>query len=138
MSETFLQIAADIPRPIETVWELLNGPEHICAWNAASQDWHTVRASNDLRVGGQLTSRMEAKDGSFGFDFGGTYTMVETPTALDYTLGDGRRVRVRLTEAAHGHTRIVEEFEPESENPVDMQQAGWQAILDNFARYCQA
>ncbi len=122
--------------PVEKVWALWTGPEHITQWNNASEDWHTTSATNDLRTGGQFSSRMEAKDGSFGFDFGGTYDEVKTNELIAYTLGDGRKVKI--TFAGTGDTtKVIETFEAETENPVELQRSGWQAILDNFKKYAE-
>ena len=105
-------------------------------WNQASEDWHTVRASNNLTVGGQLLSRMEAKDGSMGFDFGGTYTAIIPLSRIDYILDDGREVSVIFSEN-YDSTTVTQTFDPEATNPVAFQQAGWQAILDSFANYTE-
>lgn len=122
--------------PVEKVWELWGLPEHITKWNSASDDWHTPRAENDLRTGGKFTARMEAKDGSFGFDFGGVYDEVIDHQLIRYTMGDGRKVEVRFAEK-NGATSVVERFDPEQTNPVDMQRTGWQSILDNFKKYAE-
>ncbi len=131
-----ITIEALINAPVEKVWELWNSPEHITQWNAASEDWHTPRASNDLQPGGQLSSRMEAKDGSFGFDFIGTYTEVVPQSLLTYVLEDQRSVTVTFSSKGD-QTLVVETFDAEKTNPVDMQRAGWQAILDNFKKYAE-
>lgn len=120
----------------QKVWTCFTGPEHIVAWNAASDDWHTPTATNDLRVGGSFSSRMEAKDGSFGFDFTGVYDEVIDQRAIAYTMPDGRKVRVEFEPAGSG-TRVIERFDPETEHPIEMQRQGWQAILDNFKRYTE-
>jgi uncharacterized protein YndB with AHSA1/START domain len=106
-------------------------------WNSASDDWHTTKAENDLRTGGTFSSRMEAKDGSFGFDFGGIYDEVIPNELIAYTMGDGRKVKVTFTENS-GKTEVVETFDAETENPVEMQRGGWQAIMDNFKKYAEA
>ena len=129
-------IQSEVEIPIEKVWQLWTEPEHIVKWNAASDDWHTTRAENDLRSGGRFLSRMEAKDGSFGFDFSGTYDVVRKPNLIAYTLDDGRKVQVHFSDKG-GSTEIFSEFEPEAQNPVDFQRSGWQAILDNFKRYAE-
>ncbi|WP_339713671.1 SRPBCC family protein [uncultured Kriegella sp.] len=129
-------IKASIIAPIHKVWDYWTGPSHIVKWNTASEDWHTITADNDLRVGGKFTSRMEAKDGSFGFDFEGTYDEVVPHKRIAYTLGDNRKVVVTFSEK-EGITEVVEAFEPETENPVAMQRSGWQAILDNFKAYTE-
>lgn len=123
--------------PVEKVWKLWTAPEHITKWNNASEDWHTTRAENDLRVGGKFLSRMEAKDGSFGFDFEGVYTQVRTNEAIVYTIADGRKVEITFTSASDA-TKVVETFEAETENPIELQRGGWQAILDSFKKYAEA
>ena len=123
--------------PVENVWSYWSEPEHIKQWNNASDDWHTPRAENDLRPGGKFVTRMEAKDGSFGFDFGGVYDEVRIHEYISYTLGDDRKVSVSFIRQDNG-TKIVETFEAEQTNAVDMQQAGWQAILNNFKRYAES
>lgn len=122
--------------PIEKVWDDFTNPEAIIVWNAASDDWHTTRVENDLRVGGTLSFRMEAKDGSEGFDFGGVYDAVVPHERIAYTLEDGRKVEVSFAPEADGE-RVIEAFEPESENTHELQRAGWQAILDNFKKYSE-
>ena len=124
-------IKASIKSSLNKVWDYWTSPEHIVKWNTASEDWHTTKADNDLRVGGKFMSRMEAKDGSFGFDFEGTYDEVVPHKRIAYTLDDNRKVVVTFTEK-EGKTEVVETFETETENPVAMQRSGWQAILDNF------
>ena len=111
-------------------------PEHIINWNAASDDWHTTAAKNDLKVGGKCNYRMEAKDGSMGFDFTGTYTKVKEREVIDYVLDDGRTVSV-LFESTDGGVNITETFEAENTNSIDLQKAGWQAILNNFKSYIE-
>lgn len=123
--------------PVEKVWEYWTDPEHIKQWNNASDDWHTPYAENDLKVGGKFVSRMEAKDGSFGFDFGGVYDEVSTNESIAYTLGDGRKVKIVFLRQEND-TRIIESFDAEETHTVEMQQAGWQAILDNFKKYAES
>ncbi len=118
----------------QTVWQAWTTPADIMQWNAASDDWHTTASTVDLRVGGRFTSRMEAKDGSMGFDFAGTYTRVEPPTLLAYRLEDDREVTVAFIEDA-GDILVRETFDAETVNDPEMQRQGWQAILDRFARY---
>lgn len=127
-------IKSSVKSPVQKVWKLWTAPEHIINWNTASEDWHTPHAENDLRPGGRFLFRMEAKDGSFGFDFSGTYDKVLLHKEIDYTLDDGRKVEVNFWEK-NGETLITTGFEAESENPVEMQRKGWQAILDNFKKY---
>lgn len=134
---TQVTIEATIQASLEKVWSVWTSPEHIVKWNAASDDWHTTKAENDLRVGGRFLSRMEAKDGSFGFDFTGTYDEVVQYELIAYTMEDGRKVRVYFSQSGKS-TKIVSVFDAEQENPVDMQRNGWQAILDNFAKYVVA
>lgn len=125
-----------IRAPLAKVWSAYVTPADIVQWNAASDDWHTTRATVDLRVGGAFSSRMEARDGSFGFDFAGTYTKVEPEKRLEYDFGD-RKAAIDFLPAGDGVTvRIA--FDPETQNPVEMQRQGWQAILDNFARHVEA
>lgn len=136
MDKQIITIKTIINAPVESVWTYWTEPEHIQKWNNASDDWHTTKAENDLRVGGKFFSRMEAKDGSYGFDFGGIYDEVKLYDFIAYTLGDGRRVRI--TFAVKGNTtEVTEEFEAEKENTIDMQRMGWQAILDNFKLYTE-
>lgn len=118
----------------DRVWSAWNTPEDITRWNAASDDWHTPRSTVDLRPGGKFTSRMEAKDGSVGFDFEGTYTKVDSKRRIEYVMDDGRTVVVDFVDG-DGGTVVVEEFDAETENDPEMQRQGWQSILDNFARY---
>jgi uncharacterized protein YndB with AHSA1/START domain len=122
--------------PVSKVWQYFTEPEHIVVWNHASDDWHTTRAENDLVVGGKLTSRMEAKDGSSGFDFEGTYDEVVVGEKLSFTMPDGRKVSVTFQEK-DGQTAVVETFDPETENTIELQRSGWQAILDNFKKHVE-
>lgn len=122
--------------PIEQVWRAYTTPEDIKQWNAASDDWHTTAASVDLREGGAFSSRMEAKDGSMGFDFAGTYTKIEQNKLIEYAFGD-RSARVEFIPAQNG-VQVRVTFEAESEHPIEQQRMGWQAILDNFARHVAA
>ncbi|MCD6019932.1 MAG: putative activator of Hsp90 ATPase 1 family protein [Bacteroidetes bacterium] len=137
-NKTRITVEATVKAPIEKVWKLWTTPEHIIKWNNASEDWHTPRATNDLKVGGRFLSRMEAKDGSFGFDFTGTYDEVITNERIAYTMGDGRIAIITFSADESDETRITETFEAESENPVEMQKDGWQAILNNFKTYVEA
>src|SRR5882724_7921466 len=125
---TTVTVENTVQAPVEKVWEFWTKPEHITKWNSASDDWHTPRAENDLRPGGSFSARMEAKDGSFGFDFGGVYDDVKKNELIEYTIGDGRKVKVSFSEAGNS-THIVESFDAEQTNPVEMQRGGWQAIL---------
>ena len=129
-------VETTVAAPIKKVWQLWTMPEHIIQWNNASDDWHTPHAENDLRVGGKFLSRMEAKDGSFGFEFDGVYSEVVENQRLAYTLDDERKVNITFSSQADG-TKIIEVFEPENENPIELQQGGWQAILNNFKKYAE-
>ncbi|MFZ5425126.1 MAG: SRPBCC family protein [Patescibacteria group bacterium] len=137
-----ITIQVNIDSAIEKVWEFYTQPEHIVKWNNASEDWHTPHAENDLRVGGRFLSRMEAKDGSAGFDFEGTYDAVETYAQLAYTMDDGRQVSVDFISDSEGsenaETKVIVTFDPESTNSLDMQREGWQAILNNFKKYVES
>jgi uncharacterized protein YndB with AHSA1/START domain len=133
---TVITVQTTVNAPVGKVWEYWTNPEHLKKWNTASDDWHTTKAENDLRKGGSFSARMEAKDGSFGFDFSGIYDDVITNEYIEYTLGDGRKVKVYFNEVDSA-TTITEEFDAENENPVEMQRGGWQAILDNFRKYAE-
>lgn len=122
---------------ISRVWDGWNNPEDIKQWNAASDDWHTTRSTVDLREGGKFLSRMEAKDGSAGFDFEGTYTRIVPHKTIEYRMSDGREVKVEFVEHA-GSVIVRTDFDAESENSPEMQRTGWQAILDNFGRHVEA
>ena len=133
---TAILIETTILAPVEVVWQFFTDPEHVVNWNNASPDWHTPEAKNDLVVGGKFSYTMSAKDGSFSFDFWGIYDVIIENQLLKYTLGDGRKVSIEFSSVADD-TNIVETFEAESENPIDLQKAGWQAILDNFKKYVE-
>ena len=137
MSTTKITIETTIGANPKKVWDLWNKPEHIPQWNFADPSWHCPSAKNDLKVGGKLQSRMEAKDGSFGFDFEATYDEVVDKKRIAYTIADGRKVETDFSETG-GKTKIVTVFEAESQNPVEMQQGGWQAILESFKKYAEA
>lgn len=135
-TKTNITVQTLVEAPVEKVWNSWNKPEHITKWNSASDDWHTPKASNDLRVGGKFNATMAAKDGSMSFDFEGTYKTVKPNQLIEYTIADGRAVKI-VFEAKGTKTQITETFEAESENPVEMQRGGWQAILDNFKKYTE-
>ena len=135
--KTVITVENTINAPVEKVWEFWTKPEHIIKWCNASDDWHTPRAENDLKVGGKFASRMEAKDGSMGFDFGGVYDAVRTNEYIEYTMGDDRIVKINFS-AQGNKTKVVESFEAENTHSIEMQQGGWQAILDNFKKYTEA
>jgi uncharacterized protein YndB with AHSA1/START domain len=123
--------------PLNKVWDAWNNPTDIQQWNSAAEDWHTTRSIVDLREGGKFLSRMEAKDGSEGFDFEGTYTRVVPHQTIEYRMSDGREVKVEFVER-DGGVLVKETFDAEIENPPEMQRAGWQGILDNFGRHVAA
>ena len=129
-----ITVETTVSVPPESAWAYWTDPQHITKWNQASEDWHTPWAQNDLRNGGKFSSRMESKDGKFGFDFWGIYDAVEPPRLLASTLGDGRKVRVTFDPAAEG-TKVTETFEAEGENSIELQRQGWQAILDSYRNY---
>ena len=128
-----ITVTTSVAAPLAEVWRAYTTPEDIKAWNAASPDWHTTHAEVDLRVGGKFSSRMEAKDGSFGFDFAGEYTKLIPQQHIEYVFGE-RRATVDFTEGSDGVVVKIS-FDPESTHPEDQQRAGWQAILDNFAKH---
>ncbi len=123
--------------PIERVWEYWNKPEHITGWAFASDDWEAPAADNDLRVGGKFKTTMAAKDKSESFDFTGAYTAVKEHELIEYDMDDGRHVKVEFKDTPDG-VRVTETFDPEEDNPEEMQRGGWQAILDNFKRYAES
>lgn len=130
-------VETTIHAPVEKVWEYFNNPKHITKWNYASDDWHAPKAENDLRVGGSFSCRMEAKDGSFGFDFGGIYDTVDTHKHIAYTLGDSRKVSITF-EKKGDDTHLSETFDAENQNPIEMQKGGWQAIMNNFKKHVES
>ncbi|WP_449536502.1 SRPBCC family protein [Ferdinandcohnia sp. Marseille-Q9671] len=136
--ETFKEITVEtiVQAPVEKVWEYWTKPAHITKWNFASDDWHSPFAENDLREGGKFVSRMEAKDGSFGFDFGGVYDEVRVNEVIAYSMEDGRKVKITFKNQGD-QTQVIETFDAESSNSIELQQQGWQAILDNFKKYAE-
>lgn len=133
-----LKVITEINKPIDEVWDAFNNPEHIVKWNFAQESWECPYAKNDLRVGGKLESRMQAKDGSFGFDFIGTYNEVKENELIKYQMKDGREVEVIFERLSDDKTKVTENFEPENQNPLEFQKDGWQAILDNFKNYSES
>ncbi len=129
-------VETTVAAPVDAVWRAYTTPADIVQWNAASDDWHTTAASVDLREGGAFSSRMEAKDGSEGFDFAGTYTRIVPARLIEYAFGD-RNARVEFDALDEG-VRVRVTFDAETSHPVEQQRAGWQAILDNFARHVMA
>ncbi|QSB26688.1 SRPBCC family protein [Flavobacterium sp. CLA17] len=122
---------------IDKVWEFWTLPEHITKWSFASPDWHTPYAENDLREGGKFKSTMAAKDGSMSFDFEGEYTLIKQNEAIEYAMADGRKVEISFAATPNG-VEVIESFDPETQNPEEMQRGGWQAILDNFKSYVES
>lgn len=135
--KTAITVKTLIKAPVAKVWEHWVDPKHIVQWNNASDDWHAPYADNDLRVGGKFRTTMAAKDGSMSFEFEGTYDTVENHQRIAYTIADGRKVDIVFSGNAN-ETQVVETFDAEGTHPVDMQRAGWQAILDNFKKYTEA
>jgi uncharacterized protein YndB with AHSA1/START domain len=131
-----ITVETTVKAPIERVWRAYTTPADITRWNAASADWHTTKAAVDLRVGGAFSSRMEAKDGSMGFDFAGTYTKIVEHELIEYTFGD-RAARIEFADGPQG-VRVSVTFDSERENPIEVQRGGWQAILNNFTRHVEA
>jgi uncharacterized protein YndB with AHSA1/START domain len=131
-----ITVESKINVPMDKVWKLWTTPEDIVKWNFASDDWQTPHAENNLRAGGIFNYRMEAKDGSMRFDFGGVYKKVKPNELIEYEIGDGRKVRIDFTGNGN-ETKIVETFEAETTNSAEMQRSGWQAILDNFKKYAE-
>lgn len=136
-TKSMITVSAIVNAPVAKVWDAWTNPEHIVKWNAASDDWHTPKAENDARTGGKFMSRMEAKDGSWGFDFEGVYDEVKDHELIAYTLGDGRTVNI-IFESEGNATKVTETFEAETQNSLEMQQSGWQAIMDSFKKYTES
>lgn len=134
--QTKITIEATVNAPVEKVWQVWNTPADIMQWNTPDPSWHTISSENDLRPKGKFKSRMEAKDGSFGFDFEGTYDKVELHKEIAYTMPDGRTATT-LFDGKDGKTALTTTFDAESENDPDFQKQGWQAILDNFVKYAE-
>jgi uncharacterized protein YndB with AHSA1/START domain len=135
-TKTSITVQTVVNAPVEKVWKYWNDPAHITKWCQASDDWHAPFAENDLRTGGAFKTTMAAKDGSFSFDFGGTYDRVDENKTIEYTMGDGRKVNVSF-EANGPTTKVTETFDAENQHPVDMQRSGWQAILESFRTHTE-
>lgn len=131
-----IRIETTVNAPIEKVWDCWNNPEHVTQWNQAAPEWHCPSGRNDLRAGGKFSYRMEAKDGSFGFDFSGVYDEVKPMTYIQYHLDDNRKVEIHFVPTQKG-IRITEDFEAENQNSLELQKTGWQAILDSFRKYVE-
>lgn len=135
MTQEKISIRTTISADKQKVWNYYTQPEHITQWNFADPSWHCPTATNDLKVGGKYVARMEAKDGSFGFDFDAVYTEINQGNSFTYEFG-GRFATVEFKET-NGQTEITVTFDPEKENSIDLQRQGWQAILDNFKKYTE-
>jgi uncharacterized protein YndB with AHSA1/START domain len=136
MEKTAITIETIVKAPVEKVWKFFSDPDHITKWAQASEDWHAPYAENDLRKDGKFKTTMAAKDGSFSFDFEGVYTNVQPHKVIEYNIADGRKVNT--TFSANGNeTKVTQTFEPETENPLEMQKGGWQAILDSFKKHTE-
>jgi uncharacterized protein YndB with AHSA1/START domain len=136
MSNPVIQIGATVSSTLEKVWQFYTEAAHVVNWNHASDDWYTPSAENDLKTGGYFAYKMSAKDGSFSFNFSGIYNLIEPLKTIVYTLDDGRKVTVAFSETAEGVV-IDQAFEAETVHDLDLQQQGWQAILDNFKLYAE-
>jgi len=137
MNFSKIKIEATVAAPLQKVWEAWTKPEHITKWNFASDDWQCPWAKNDLRVGGKYAARMEAKDGSFGFEFEAIYDEVVDQKKITYTMGDGRKATTDF-ENLGGKTKVTTVFDAETQNSEEMQKGGWQAILNNFKKYAES
>jgi uncharacterized protein YndB with AHSA1/START domain len=133
---TKIKIQAQVNTTIDKVWEAWTNPKHIIHWNFATSDWHCPAATNELKVGGKFSTTMASKNGEFSFEFGGVYEVVEYPSLLAYTLEDGRKVKAMFEPNAEG-VLVTELFDPEDQNPIELQKAGWQSILNNFKTYAE-
>ncbi len=137
MEKQTITVATIVNSPVEKVWEFWTKPEHITKWNQASEDWHTPKAENDLKINGKFKYTMAAKDGSMSFDFEGTYTNVQEHKLIEYEIADNRKVSI-LFFKQDSLTNIIETFEAENTHPVEMQRNGWQSIMDNFKKYAES
>lgn len=136
MERRSIEVSVDVAASMDTVWMAWTDPQHVVKWNFASDDWCCPRAENDLRVGGTFNYRMEAKDGSFGFDFEGKYTEISDRQRIAYVMADGRTVETTFEDRGETVT-VTTVFDAEDQNSVDMQRDGWQAILDNFKTHAE-
>lgn len=135
--KVYITVATTVKAPVEKVWKIWNDPVHIVQWNTATDTWHTPRSTNDLRIGGKLYVRMEAKDGSFGFDLNCIYTDIQPLKKIEYSMEDNRTVSIVFTTNG-ATTTITETFEAEKENTVELQRDGWQAIMNNFKKHIES
>lgn len=136
MDTNRITVSTTVNVPVEKAWEAWSSPEAIMEWCSASPDWHVPAAQNDLRDGGKFSTTMAAKDGSMQFDFEGVYSKVEPNKSISYSMADGKKVDITFEEV-DGKTEIIETFDPENQNPIEMQREGWQAIMDNFKSYVE-
>jgi uncharacterized protein YndB with AHSA1/START domain len=136
-TNTAITVEAVVKAPVEKVWKFWTEPKHITQWCQASDDWHAPYAENDARRGGKFKTTMAAKDGSFSFDFAGVYSNVQENKVIEYAMEDGRKVKITFL-GNGAETRVTETFDPETENSIELQRSGWQAILDNFKKYTEA
>jgi uncharacterized protein YndB with AHSA1/START domain len=134
--KTAIMIETVINAPIEKVWKFWTEPKHITRWCNASDDWYAPHAENNIQVDGKFKTTMAARDGSVSFDFEGVYTNIQEYKLIEYTLSDGRKVKIAFSNGGK-ETKVVESFEPENTNPLEMQRGGWQAILNNFKKYTE-
>lgn len=132
-----ITIKSTISAPVQKVWDYFNTPDHITKWNFAHESWQCPSSENDLRAGGTFKTRMEAKDGSFGFDFEGIYDEVIPGEKIKYHLEDGRNVEIQFQKIDGDTTKVIQIFDPEQQNPIEMQRDGWYAILNNFQKYVE-
>ena len=137
MSTTKITVQVTINADVKKTWDYYTNPKHIIKWNFADPSWHCPNAENDMRIGGTYKARMEAKDGSFGFDFWGIYNDIKPNEKVGISLGDDRKWDTYFS-VVDGGVKVIEEFEAENENPVEMQQEGWQMILNNFKKYVES
>jgi uncharacterized protein YndB with AHSA1/START domain len=135
--QTAITVETTVKAPVEKVWKYWSEPRHITRWCNASDDWHAPDAENDLRVEGKFKTTMAAKDGSQSFDFEGVYTNIQEYKLIEYTMGDGRKVKITFSNQGD-ETKVVETFETETINSLELQRGGWQAILDNFKKYTES
>ncbi len=131
-----ITVQATVNAPLQKVWESWTAPKHITKWCYASDDWHAPKAENDIRTGGKFSTTMAAKDGSVSFDFAGVYSNVKANSLIEYSIEDGRRVKI-VFESLGDKTRVTETFDPENTNSIELQRSGWQSILDNFKKYTE-
>lgn len=135
-NRTDITVETTLQAPVKKAWQFFTEPEHIMQWCQASDDWHAPYAENDVRTGGKFKTTMAAKDKSMQFDFGGVYTNVQPEKLIEYTMDDGRKVKVEFASQGYS-TKVTETFEAEDTNPIDMQRGGWQAILDNYKKHTE-